>query len=62
MRFLTMLAALAAMAANPGAAASSFTPARPPAVPLAVRSPYLNSWLEGGSGAILPGSWPRHWT
>ncbi len=56
-----MLAALAATAVNLGAA-SSFTPARPPAVPLAVRSPYLNSWLEGGSGGILPGSWPRHWT
>ncbi|KAL2022016.1 hypothetical protein VTK56DRAFT_6256 [Thermocarpiscus australiensis] len=44
-------------------AASTFTPTRPPAVPLAVRSPYLNAWLQGGgSGCILPGSWPRFWT
>jgi hypothetical protein len=62
MRFLTTLISLAAMATDLGAAAPTFTPARPPAVPLAVRSPYLNAWLQGGSGAILPGSWPRHWT
>ncbi|EAQ84675.1 hypothetical protein CHGG_08689 [Chaetomium globosum CBS 148.51] len=57
-----MLAALAAMVVNLATAASSFSPAKPPAVPLAVRSPYLNAWLQGGSGAILPGAWPRHWT
>ncbi|KAK3305377.1 uncharacterized protein B0T15DRAFT_195150 [Chaetomium strumarium] len=63
MQFLTAVAALVTMAANTVAAASTFKPARPPAVPLAVRSPYLNAWLQGGSsGAILPGSWPRHWT
>ncbi|KAG6004962.1 hypothetical protein E4U21_000585 [Claviceps maximensis] len=42
-----------------------FSPARPPAVPLAVRSPYLNVWLNGqenGPHAILPGQWPRFWT
>ncbi|KAJ4287091.1 hypothetical protein N0V88_007785 [Collariella sp. IMI 366227] len=49
------------MATN-SASGSTFTPARPPAVPLAVRSPYLNAWLQGGSGGVLPGSWPRHWT
>ncbi|KAL2166674.1 hypothetical protein VTG60DRAFT_2304 [Thermothelomyces hinnuleus] len=62
MRFLAMLGATAAMTAELAAAASSFTPARPPAVPLAVRSPYLNAWLQGGSGLTLPGAWPRHWT
>ncbi|KAK4100063.1 DUF1793-domain-containing protein [Parathielavia hyrcaniae] len=62
MRFPTALAALAAVVDYLALAAATFTPARPPAVPLAVRSPYLNSWLQGGSGAILPGSWPRHWT
>lgn len=44
---------------------STFSPARPPAVPLAVRSPYLNVWLNGqenGPHAILPGQWPRYWT
>lgn len=58
-----MAAALAALVTpNSVGAASTFTPTRPPAVPLAVRSPYLNAWLEGGSGCILPGAWPRHWT
>ncbi|KAH6613804.1 hypothetical protein B0J18DRAFT_65103 [Chaetomium sp. MPI-SDFR-AT-0129] len=62
MRFLATLAALAAMAVNLTTAASTFTPTRPPAVPLAVRSPYLNSWLQGGSDPVLPGTWPRHWS
>ncbi len=31
---------------------------RPPAVPLAVRSPYLNAWLPGDT---LPGTWPMRW-
>ncbi|KAL2129393.1 hypothetical protein VTI74DRAFT_7851 [Chaetomium olivicolor] len=50
------------MTTNIIVSASTFIPARPPAVPLAVRSPYLNAWLQGGAGGILPGSWPRHWT
>jgi hypothetical protein len=41
------------------AAASSFTPLRPPATPLAVRSMYLSTWLPGSS---LPGTWPTFWT
>ncbi|KAI0137937.1 glutaminase A [Hypoxylon sp. NC0597] len=47
-------------------AASSFSPARPPAIPLAVKGPYLNSWLnvgsDGGNGGYLAGEWPRFWT
>lgn len=44
-----------------------FTPARPPSVPLAVRSPYLNTWLDGppNGGATwghLAGTWPTFWT
>ncbi|KAL2198179.1 hypothetical protein P885DRAFT_34650 [Corynascus similis CBS 632.67] len=62
MRFFIILAATAAMMVSLVAAASSFKPTRPPAVPLAVRSPYLNAWLHGGSGDSLPGAWPRHWT
>jgi hypothetical protein len=34
-------------------------PFRPPAVPLAVRSPYLSTWLAADN---LPGSWPTFWT
>ncbi|RDW82670.1 glutaminase GtaA [Coleophoma cylindrospora] len=46
-------------------AVSTFSPARPPAIPLAVRSPYLNTWLEAGSnganGGHLAGEWPTFW-
>ncbi|QDS74726.1 hypothetical protein FKW77_000837 [Venturia effusa] len=48
-----------------GEAASTFSPARPPALPLAVKSPYLSTWIEagsdGGNGGYLAGSWARHW-
>lgn len=41
---------------------STFSPARPPALPLAVKSPYLSAWLPAGSndgnGGYLPGQWP----
>ncbi|MFC7178133.1 glutaminase domain-containing protein [Kitasatospora paranensis] len=40
------------------ATASTFGPLRPPAVPLAVRSPYLSTWLPGDS---LVGTWPAFW-
>jgi Glutaminase A six helical-hairpin domain/Domain of unknown function (DUF5127)/Domain of unknown function (DUF4964) len=33
-------------------------PVRPPAVPLAVRSPYLSTWLAADA---LPGVWPTFW-
>lgn len=46
-------------------AASTFSPARPPAIPLAVRSPYINTWLavgkDGGNGGYLAGEWPQFW-
>jgi hypothetical protein len=46
-------------------AQSTFTPARPPAIPLAVRSPYLSTWLDagsdGGNGGYLAGQWPVFW-
>jgi hypothetical protein len=43
----------------PTLAAPSFDPIRPPAVPLAVRSPYLSTWLN----ADLPtGHWSNFWT
>ncbi|MEU9207271.1 DUF5127 domain-containing protein [Streptomyces sp. NPDC048415] len=40
------------------AAASAFSPLRPPATPLAVRSPYLSTWLAGDN---LAGTWPTFW-
>lgn len=47
-------------------AQSSFTPARPPAIPLAVKSPYVSTWLsagtDDGNGGYLPGEWPSFWT
>ncbi|MFF5301637.1 glutaminase domain-containing protein [Streptomyces sp. NPDC013161] len=49
-------AATATTAAD--AAASTFSPLRPPATPLAVRSPYLTTWLAGDN---LAGTWPTFW-
>ncbi|KAL2831158.1 hypothetical protein BDW59DRAFT_7533 [Aspergillus cavernicola] len=46
-------------------AVSTFSPARPPALPLAVKSPYLSTWLSagrnGGNGGYLAGEWPTFW-
>ncbi|KAI0265444.1 DUF1793-domain-containing protein [Gloeopeniophorella convolvens] len=38
------------------------TPFNPPAVPLAVRSPYLSTWLPQGAGTALNAAWPTFWT
>ena len=43
----------------PTAVLPSFDPIRPPAVPLAVRSPYLSTWLSDNTSA---GAWPAFWT
>ena len=72
LRWSAMAAGAAATVAGTGRAAAdstapasaagglpSFTPLRPPAVPLAVRSPYLSTWLPADS---LPGTWPTFWT
>ena len=58
--------ALAATAGKATAAASTQTPTitlggasvRPPSIPLAVRSPYLSTWLPG---TTLTGSTPQFW-
>ncbi|KAI1635106.1 glutaminase GtaA [Biscogniauxia mediterranea] len=46
-------------------AQSTFSPVRPPAIPLAVKAPYLNTWLDagsdGGNGGYLAGEWPTFW-
>ena len=60
---LTALAALAtAHPANAQAPAQAptFTPIKPPAIPLITRAPYMNTWLQGSSG-IAPGTWPEYW-
>ncbi len=50
----------AAYADTRGAAASTstFTPVRPPAVPLVVRAPYVSVWQFGDN---LAGQWPTFW-
>ncbi|TKA69798.1 hypothetical protein B0A55_06469 [Friedmanniomyces simplex] len=46
-------------------AQSTFSPLRPPALPLAVRSPYMSTWQQagsdGGNGGYLAGEWPSFW-
>ncbi len=54
---LPVSAADATSAASP-AAASTFAPLRPPAVPLAVRSPYLSTWVAADN---LAGTWSSFW-
>jgi hypothetical protein len=59
------LAALLAAFVRLSTAASAFSPARPPAIPLAVKSPYLNTYQfagsDGGNGGYLAGQWPQFW-
>ena len=66
MKFLQVAAAALLAVVGQADAASTFSPARPPAAPLAVRSPYLNVWLngrtDGGESGVLPNQWPRFWT
>jgi len=53
-------AAVAAALWLPGtAAAGTFSPIRPPATPLIVRSPYLSTWQPADN---LPGTWSSFWT
>ncbi|KAH8426489.1 glutaminase GtaA [Aspergillus melleus] len=60
-----LLCISAAFLASGTKAVSTFTPARPPALPLAVKSPYLSTWLpagrDGGNGGYLAGEWPTFW-
>jgi hypothetical protein len=43
----------------PAPAGLAAEPIRPPAAPLAVRGPYLSTWLPA---TALPGTWPQFWT
>lgn len=64
MHFLSFCLSVASLVSYAGAA-STFSPARPPALPLAVKSPYLSTWLsagtDGGNGGYLAGQWPTFW-
>ena len=71
MRSSMSFAALAAFFTAPSTAQqtgaeSTFDPARPPDIPLAVRSPYLSTWQpagsNGGNGGYLAGQYPSFWT
>jgi hypothetical protein len=44
------------------AKAPRFSPLRPPAVPLAVRTPYLSTWMSTHNKQTLDGQWPIFWT
>ncbi|KAF2770000.1 GTA glutaminase A [Teratosphaeria nubilosa] len=52
-------------AAGLSIAQSTFSPLRPPALPIAVKSPYLSTYLQagsdGGNGGYLAGEWPTFW-
>ncbi|KAH6652732.1 glutaminase GtaA [Truncatella angustata] len=65
MKFDSTAAALLGLAIQTVRAVSTFSPARPPAIPLAVKSPYLNTWLnagsDGGNGGYLAGEWATFW-
>jgi len=65
MRVPTLTTALLSVASI-ASAASTFSPARPPAIPLAVKSPYLSTWMQAGSddgnGGYLTGRWQQHWS
>jgi hypothetical protein len=37
------------------------TPFNPSSIPLAVRTPYLSTWLPQGAGVALNGEWPTFW-
>ncbi|WPG98109.1 Hypothetical protein R9X50_00089500 [Acrodontium crateriforme] len=62
MRFSALLVAAGAALTY---AQSSFSPLRPPAIPLAVKSPYLSTWQmaggDNGNGGYLAGEWPTFW-
>lgn len=45
-----------------GAPSWKTLPFNPPAIPLAVSSPYTSAWLQNGNGTALYGEWSRFWT
>ncbi|KAH7101372.1 DUF1793-domain-containing protein [Auriculariales sp. MPI-PUGE-AT-0066] len=64
MVLIKLAVTVASLLALPVAAAPSWTvdPINPPAIPLAVKHPYLNTWLPQGEGVALNDAWPQFWT
>ncbi len=58
--FLLALMAGTILGSAHTAVAQTFTPIKPPSVPLITRTPYVNTWLQNSS-AIAPGTWPTYW-
>nr|GAT54330.1 predicted protein [Mycena chlorophos] len=65
MRLLSVAASVLSVASLAAGVAWEATPFNPSAIPLAVRSPFLSSWLgqgTNGNGVPLNGGWPSFWT
>ncbi|KAG8872279.1 hypothetical protein FRB98_009705 [Tulasnella sp. 332] len=63
MAFLSLLACILASGASLVDAQVTWNavPYNPSAIPLAVRSPYLSTWLQQGTGKTLFNEWPTFW-
>lgn len=63
MAFLSLLASILAFAASLIDAQVTWNavPYNPSAIPLAVRSPYLSTWLPQGGGKTLFSEWSTFW-
>lgn len=54
---------LALVSAQNGPTAWTVQPFNSPAFPLAVKTPYLNTWLPQGNGPVsVNDQWPQLWT
>lgn len=58
-RILLLWTALQSLLTTGGAQGPVYSPLRPPAVPLAVRSPYLNAWVSTAGRKTLNNQTPR---
>ncbi|KAG9017718.1 hypothetical protein FRB95_007102 [Tulasnella sp. JGI-2019a] len=58
---LVALASLALASAVNAAVTWTAIPFNPASIPLAVRTPYLSTWLPQGAGTALNAAWPTFW-
>ena len=61
MQLVAFASLFAASTLGVDAVSWSATPFSPAAVPLAVRSPYLSTWLPQGNGTALNEGWSQFW-